>query len=190
MGILNRSLLFVYTLFFGVLCAGIVALCLHIVPERVVLNEYDYLANQWQTGAVAGVFLLVSIHLLLCSLSGSRSKEINAKELLVVQGATGQVNVSLAAIRDMAERLSASVNGVRMAKAKALVERRKDEGDFLKLDIRLEIGQERGIAAISDDVRTQVGRYVTQAAGIDNVELAVSVQGIASGVAVKKRRIR
>ena len=86
MGILNRSLLFVYTLFFGVLCAGIVALCLHIVPERVVLNEYDYLANQWQTGAVAGVFLLVSIHLLLCSLSGSRSKEINAKELLVVQG--------------------------------------------------------------------------------------------------------
>ena len=43
MGILNRSLLFVYTLFFGVLCAGIVALCLHIVPERVVLNEYDYL---------------------------------------------------------------------------------------------------------------------------------------------------
>ena len=140
--------------------------------------------------AVAGVFLLVSIHLLLCSLSGSRSKEINAKELLVVQGATGQVNVSLAAIRDMAERLSASVHGVRMAKAKALVERRKDEGDFLKLDIRLEIGQERGIAAISDDVRTQVGRYVTQAAGIDNVELAVSVQGIASGVAVKKRRIR
>lgn len=189
MGILNRSLLFVYTLFFGVLCAGIVALCLHIVPERVVLNEYYYLANQWQTGAVAGVFLLVSIHLLLCSLSG-RSKEINAKELLVVQGATGQVNVSLAAIRDMAERLSASVHGVRMAKAKALVERRKDESDFLKLDIRLEIGQERGIAAISDDVRTQVGRYVTQAAGIDNVELAVSVQGIASGVAVKKRRIR
>ena len=84
----------------------------------------------------------------------------------------------------------ASVHSVRMAKAKALVERRKDEGDFLKLDIRLEIGQERGIAAISDDVRTQVGRYVTQAAGIDNVELAVSVQGIASGVAVKKRRIR
>ena len=190
MGILNRSLLFVYTLFFGILCAGIVALCLHIVPERVVLNEYDYLANQWQTGAVAGVFLLVSIHLLLCSLSGSRSKEINAKELLVVQGATGQVNVSLAAIRVMAERLSARVHGVSMAKAKAMVERRKDEGDFLKLDIRLEVGQERSIAAISDDVRTQVGRYVTQAAGIDNVELAVSVQGIASGVAVKKRRIR
>ena len=85
MGILNRSLLFVYTLFFGILCAGIVALCLHIIPERVVFNEYEYLVNQWQTGAVAGVFLLLSIHLLLCSFSGSRNREINAKELLVVQ---------------------------------------------------------------------------------------------------------
>ena len=190
MGILNRSLLFVYTLFFGILCAGIVALCLHIIPERVVFNEYEYLVNQWQTGAVAGVFLLLSIHLLLCSFSGSRNTEINAKELLVVQGATGQVNVSLAAIRDMAERIASGVHGVRMAKAKAVVEQRKGEGDFLKLDIRLEIGQERGIAAISDDIRSQVGGYVTQAAGIDNVELAVSVQSIASGVSVKKRRIK
>ena len=108
----------------------------------------------------------------------------------MVQGATGQVNVSLAAIRDMAERIASGVHGVRMAKAKAVVEQRKGEGDFLKLDIRLEIGQERGIAAISDDIRSQVGGYVTQAAGIDNVELAVSVQSIASGVSVKKRRIK
>lgn len=190
MGILNRSLLFVYTLFFGIMCAGIVALCLHIVPERVVLNEYDYLVNQWQTGAAAGVLLLLSIHLLLCSFSGSKSREINAKELLVVQGETGQVNVSLAAIRDMAERLAASVHGVRTAKTRAVVEHRRSEGDFLKLDIRLEIGAERSIAAISDDVRSQVGRYVAQAAGIDNLELAVSVQSIASGVSVKKRRIK
>lgn len=190
MGILNRSLLFVYTLFFGILCAGIVALCLHIVPERVVLNEYEYLSSQWQTGAVAGVFLLLSIHLLLCSFSGSKSREISTRELLVVQGATGQVNVSLAAIREMAERLAGSVHGVRTAKAKASVEHRRGEGDFLKLDIRLEVGQERGIAAISDDIRSQVGSYLTQAAGIDNVELAVSVQSIVSGVSVKKRRIK
>ena len=90
----------------------------------------------------------------------------------------------------MAERIASGVHGVRMAKAKAVVEQRKGEGDFLKLDIRLEIGQERGIAAISDDIRSQVGGYVTQAAGIDNVELAVSVQSIASGVSVKKRRIK
>ena len=59
-----------------------------------------------------------------------------------------------------------------------------------ELDIRLEVGQERGIAAISDDIRSQVGSYLTQAAGIDNVELAVSVQSIVSGVSVKKRRIK
>lgn len=190
MGIINRILLFVYTLFFGVLCAGIAGLCLHIVPERVVVNEYEYLVSQWQTGAVAGVFLLISIHLLLCSVSGRKTKEVRSGELLVIQGNAGQVNVSLAAVRDMAERIAAGVHGVRQAKAKALVEHRRDEGDFLKLDIHLEVGQERSVTAISDDIQSQVNRYVTQIAGIDNVEVAVSVQSIASGVSVKKRRIK
>ena len=139
---------------------------------------------------MAGGFLLVSIHLLLCSVSGRKSKEIKSGELLVIQGAAGQVNVSLAAVRDMAERIAGGVHGVRQAKAKALVEHRGDEGDFLKLDIRLEVGQERSVAAISDDIRCQVDRYVTRIAGIDNVEVAVSVQSIASGVSVKKRRIK
>lgn len=190
MGIINRILLFVYALFFGVICAGAGALCLHIVPERVFFNEYEYLVNQWQTGAVAGMLLLVSIHLVLCSFSGRKNKRVNAGDVLVVQGAEGEVSVSLEAIRDMAERLAAGVHGVRQAKAKAFVERRGDEGDFLKLDIRLEVGQERGVAGISDDVRLQLDRYVTQVAGIDNVEVAVSVQSIASGVSVKKRRIK
>ena len=94
------------------------------------------------------------------------------------------------AVRDMAERIAAGVHGVRQAKAKALVEHRRDEGDFIKLDIRLEVGQERSVTAISDDIQSQVNRYVTQIAGIDNVEVAVSVQSIASGVSVKKRRIK
>lgn len=190
MGIINRILLFVYALFFGALCAGAAGLCLHIVPERVFFNEYEYLVNQWQTGAVAGVLLLVSIHLVLCSFASSGKKTVSSGEVLVVQGTEGQVNVSLEAIRDMAERLAAGVHGVRQAKARAFVERRRDEGDFLKLDMRLGIGQERGVAAISDDVRLQLDRYVTQVAGIDNVEVAVSVQSIASGVSVKKRRIK
>lgn len=188
MGIINRILLFAYALFFGAVCAGAAGLCLHIVPERVFFNEYEYLVNQWQTGAVAGVLLLVSIHLILCSFAGSGKNTVSSGDVLVVQGTVGQVSVSLEAIRDMAERLAAGVHGVRQARA--FVERRRDEGDFLKLDMRLGIGQERGVAAISDDVRLQLDRYVTQVAGIDNVEVAVSVQSIASGVSVKKRRIK
>lgn len=189
MGIFNRCLLFIYTLVMGVVCAGIAALCLHAFPDRVLLNEYEYFVNQWQTAAAAGVGLLLSIHLLLCSFARSND-QINAKDILLVNGAEGQVSVSLAAIRNMAESMSIKVRGVQQAKAKSLVEHRKDKGDFLKLELALEVGQERSIPELSDEVRQQLSKYLTEIAGIDDVEIKVSVQSIASGIAVKKRRIR
>ena len=74
MGIFNRCLLFIYTLVMGAVCAGIAALCLHAFPDRVLLNEYEYFVNQWQTAAAAGVGLLLSIHLLLCSFARSSKR--------------------------------------------------------------------------------------------------------------------
>lgn len=189
MGVINRCLLFLYTLFFGLLCLGMVLLCLHLVPERVLINEYTYVMDQWQTGAAAGLLFLISVHLLFCSFASGKAKTVNAKELLVIQGATGQVNISLSAIREMAERMAISVHGVREAKVKTVVERRKEEGDFLKLDVRIVVGPERNIAAVSDDIRSRVGKYISESVGINGFELAVSVQSIASGVNVKKRRV-
>lgn len=145
--------------------------------------------EQWQTGVVAGALFLVSVHLLFCSFASGKAKEVHAKELLVVQGATGQVNISLSAIREMAERMATNVHGVREAKIKSVVERRKDEGDFLKLDVRIVVGPERNIAAISDDIRSHIGKYIAESIGIQGFEVAVSVQSIASGVNVKKRRV-
>ena len=189
MGIFNRCLLFVYTLAMGTVCAGIAALCLHAFPDRVLLNEYEYFVNQWQTAAAAGVGFLLSLHLLLCSFARS-SNQVNAKDILLVNGAEGQVSVSLSAIRNMAESMAAKVRGVQQAKARSLVEHRKGKGDFLKLELALEVSQERNIPELSDEVRQQLSRYLVEIAGVDDVEIKISVQGIANGIAVKKRRIR
>lgn len=189
MGIFNRGLLFVYTLFFGLLCVGVVCICVQLIPERVLLNEYEYLVHQWQTPVTAGAIAGISLHLFLCSLSGSRNRQINAKELLLVQGQEGQVAVSMAAIRDSAVRLASEIRGVRKAKVSTKVERRKEEGDFLKLDISLEVGQERPVADISDEVRRQLGGYLANTVGVADAELSVSVQSIIGGVAVKKRHV-
>lgn len=190
MGFFNRCLLFVYTLFFGLVSAGIVALCLHFVPDRVLLNEYEYCVNQWQTGAAAAVLLLLSLHLLLCCFDRSKKREVHAKELLILQGQTGQVNVSLPAICNMAETLAADVRGIRQAKVSAAVEHRKDKGDFLKLSLKLDVGRERNLQELSDDVRKALSAYLVQIAGIHDVDIDISVQTIAGGVSVKKRRIR
>lgn len=190
MGILNRALLFVYTLFWGLVAIGVICVYLQIIPDRVLFNEYEYAVKQWQTAAVAGVVFLTSIHLLFCSLAQNKDKEVTARELLIARGEGGEVNISLAAIRSMAEGMADNIRGVRSAKAKTRVEHRKNQGDFLKLDMQLEVGQERSITDISDELRAQLQAYLTNTAGINDVEISVSVQSIVSGVSVKKRRIR
>ena len=59
MGVFNRFLLFLYTLLFGVVSLGVVLLVFNVVPERVLLNDYQFAVTQWQTGAVAAVVLLL-----------------------------------------------------------------------------------------------------------------------------------
>ena len=76
MGVFNRFLLFLYTLLFGVVSLGVVLLVFNVVPERVLLNEYQFAVTQWQTGAVAAVVFIISIHLLFCSFAGKGNKEL------------------------------------------------------------------------------------------------------------------
>ncbi|MCR5175850.1 MAG: alkaline shock response membrane anchor protein AmaP [Anaerovibrio sp.] len=190
MGIINRVLLFFYSLFFGIFCLGVVLLVFNIVPERVLLNEYQYAVAQWQTGAVAGVVFLISIHLFFCSFSGKGNKDTSSGDIILVHGNAGEVNVSLNAVKMMIERISTGVRGVRDVKVKSVLRHDKEKGDYLMLDIKINVGQERSIAAISDDIRTQAGKYLSEIACINNYEVAVSVAEIVSGVVVKKKRLK
>ena len=190
MGFINRVLLFFYTLFFGIVSLGVILLVFNVIPERVLLNEYQYAVHQWQTGAIAGVVFLLSVHLLFCAFAGKRKTETTSGDIVLVHGEVGDVNVSLNAIKEMVERISSNVRGVREAKVKCVLEHSEEKGDYLRLDIRINVGQERSIAAISDELRTLAGKYLTVIACINNYEIAVSVLEIVSGVVVKKRRLK
>lgn len=60
----------------------------------------------------------------------------------------------------------------------------------MKLELSLEVSQERNIPELSDELRQQLAKYLVEVAGIDDVDIKISVQSIASGVTVKKRRIK
>ena len=54
MGAINRTLLFFYTLFFAAVSIGVILIVAHVIPDRILLNEYQFLSNSWQTGVAAG----------------------------------------------------------------------------------------------------------------------------------------
>ena len=102
MGLINRFLLCLYTLSFAVLALGVAALVLQLVPERYIWNEFQFLEAQWQTGAVAFVVFLLSIHLLAVSLTGAGKKAAFDKEVILVHGGSGDVRVAVAAVQSLA----------------------------------------------------------------------------------------
>ena len=84
MGIINRFLLFLYTLFIAVLSIGVILLVVKLVPEQYVINEYQYLTAQWQTAAGALLFFLLSIHLLCCSLFNGSKEQVSRNDIILV----------------------------------------------------------------------------------------------------------
>ena len=190
MGAINRTLLFFYTLFFAAVSIGVILIVAHVIPDRILLNEYQFLSNSWQTGVAAGAFFLLSIHLLLCCFDRKAEKHSSSKDIVLVQGAAGDVQVSMEAIQDMIQRHSTSVNGVREAKVKcSLVPASDDKGERIKADIRITVGQDKRISNITDEINKRVSDGIADVVGVNDFDIVISVQDIVSGVVTRKRRV-
>ena len=190
MGAINRTLLFFYTLFFAAVSIGVILIVAHVIPDRILLNEYQFLSNSWQTGVAAGAVFLLSIHLLLCCFDRKAEKYSSSKDIVLVQGAAGDVQVSMEAIQDMIQRHSTSVNGVREAQVKcSLVPASDDKGERIKADIRITVGQDKRISNITDEINKRVSDGIADVVGVNDFDIVISVQDIVSGVVTKKRRV-
>lgn len=188
MGLINRFLLFIYTLAIALLSLGVIAICLDAVPEHMLWNEFTYAAAQWQTIAIAVVVFLWSIHLLGGSLSGRKSARKD-REVILVHGAAGDVGVAVEAVRNMIDRSVRTVYGVRDVKAAVTAERRSETDSFVNIDLRIVIGQEKNVAGISDAIHEVVRQHMEDILGMGDFGLHVAVKDISNAAVAKKQRV-
>ena len=189
MGYINRFLLFLYALAVAVLSLGVVALCLQVVPEYVILNELRFLLSRWETIAAAAVVFFWSIHLLGCSVSGSSRAAHVDKEVILVQGASGEIRVAVDAIKNMAEKAAQAISGVREAKVRVRSERSAETGSSVKIGIHIVIGQEQNVAAISDAIRSSAEQHLHETVGVQDFALEIAVDDISNAAVTKKQRV-
>jgi len=192
MGIINRFLLFLYTISFALLSLGLIVVCLQIVPTQYIWNEFFYLSGRWETGAVAFVVFLWSIHLLSLSFVSTKKSSYD-KEAIIVHGSMGDVRVSVAAIRNMVDKVTRMVSGVRDVKVQVTAERSKTkerlpEGTSVQIKLRIIIGQESNVAKISDAIQDTVQSHLQEFIGLKNFSVNISVADI-SNAAIEKQRV-
>ncbi len=191
MNVIDRIILFFYSLAFGAVSLLVIALYARVFPDVQVWNEFLYLCSRYETPAIAVLVLILSLRLLIASFSSS-SSSVSANEAVIVQGKMGDIKISVAALKNMADRIARSTNGVRDVKIRfRMVKEKADKGRALvpSFKLRLVIGENCDIVSISDSIKYQLKHQLNDYIGIDNAKIEIAVGSISDRPAARKRRV-
>lgn len=183
MGIINRFFCFVFSL-----TTGIAALCflfsaLKIIPDDVFFNELLFLLNRQEAPAVIGIVILFSFYFLCVSLfSGGDKKKSAPKEMQLVASDGGAVNITLEAVKNLAERAALNVHSVREAAAKIT------GGDTASLNVGINIAVSAGAnaPAVSNAVLKEINDNLRSSLSVTDAKINVSVTDISNMTANRR----
>ncbi|WP_294157119.1 alkaline shock response membrane anchor protein AmaP [uncultured Selenomonas sp.] len=178
MGIFHRFLLFLFTLVSLAAGGALVVVAAKLLPERAWLEVLNQYVGRPETYAGLALYLLVGLVLLFSVFSRSKEREFRG-EVTLAADVAGRVQVSTAAISDVAQRAARTVHGVRDVRTKLHVVHAKQGGeDGLRLSMQLVLGTEAPVKQVADEVHDVVLQELSALLGLENVELALGVSDI------------
>lgn len=191
MSVINRIILFFYALAFGAVSLLTLVLFARFIPDAQIWNEFLYLCSRWETVLVATVIFICSLYLVIQSLS-THSKDVSANEAAIIQGKMGDVRISLAALKNMADKIARSIQGVRDVKVKLKMTKAqtKDKTLLPNFKLRLIVGEDHNIVAISDELKIMLNAYLEKYIGIEQAIINIEVESISNNsTANNKKRV-
>lgn len=191
MSVINRIILFFYALAFGAVSLLTLVLFARFIPDVQIWNEFLYLCSRWETVLVATVIFICSLYLVIQSLS-THSKDVSANEAAIIQGKMGDVRISLIALKNMADKIARSIQGVRDVKVKLKMTKAqtKDKTLLPNFKLRLIVGEDHNIVAISDELKMMLNAYLAKYIGIEQAIINIEVESISNNsTANNKKRV-
>lgn len=192
MGIINRILLFFFSLSVAALSLVVLAACLGVLPESVWLNELQYALTRPETIAGAVVVFLIAFQLFCCSFRRTRPAEHAKGEYLVLQNEAGAVRVALDAVRRLVEQTATGLPGIRLARAKVYrvhSGRGAEAADQLKLVLDLSIGRGLNVNEVSASAAKEIREELQEVMGLSDVALDLRVTSLSDAALPSKRRV-
>ena len=190
MSVINRIILFFYALAFGAVSILTMVLFARFIPDAQIWNEFLYLCSRMETVVVAVVIFICSLYLLIQSLS-THSNDVSTNEAVIVQGKMGEVNISLTALKDMADKIARSITGVRDVKVRLKMTKAptKDKTLIPNFKLILIVGEESNIVSISDEIKQQLDIYLNKYIGIEKAKIDINVESISNNSTNNKKRV-
>jgi uncharacterized alkaline shock family protein YloU len=179
MGIIDRIILLIYTVLLIIISVGVILISLRLIPLELVWTTLSSTYGQWEAALMAGVFLLVSLRLLLASVRVNASKN---KDAVVHHNDMGDVQITLDAIKNLVEKTTRHTRGVRDVKVYV---RQSAEG--LKVQLRIVASPESNVPAVSAEIQQHVHEYIKNTVGIELTDIHILVENISNDFKPKQR---
>ena len=107
-----------------------------------------------------------------------------------IHGAMGDVRIAIEAIKNLVDKTTRSVHGVRDVKERVTAEVSKSSpvaDPVVHIKLRVILGQENNAAAVSDEIQKKIREQLTNFVGLRDVDIEITVENIANTATAKQR---
>nr|PZN03127.1 MAG: alkaline shock response membrane anchor protein AmaP [Bacillota bacterium] len=151
---------------------------LKVFSLDLIWTRLVYFYGSSATAAIAGIFLLGSIFILI---SGARVRR--TPESIINSGEMGNVSISFSALENLVLK---AANGVERLKDVKVQLKLRDNS--LSINLKVTVASDTNIPELSAELQKVVKDYVESMAGISVQEVAVKVENIAVDQKLKSSR--
>lgn len=108
---------------------------------------------------------------------------------MIVEGKMGEVQISLVALKNMADKIARSTAGVRDVKVQLKMTKTPTHDKTLMpyFKIKLVVGEETNIISTSDEIKYQIMNHLKNYIGIDKAKIDININSMSNSPANKRR---
>ncbi|AIQ64762.1 hypothetical protein PSTEL_18250 [Paenibacillus stellifer] len=174
--ILDRLLLFLYSLSIGILSVIALLLLSGVVPWNLEIRDW----NTVYIAAVAGsvILFLLSIRFFYISLRRDRSSSLSVDQ----RTEYGDIQISMETIENLSLKAAGRVKGIRDLKSRIRVSQAG-----LEIMIRGVVDGDHSLPLLTSDIQRQVHEYVQETTGVPVADVSVYIANLAQSPSFKSR---
>ncbi|MDU4695188.1 MAG: alkaline shock response membrane anchor protein AmaP [Paenibacillus sp.] len=174
--ILDRILMFIYSLSIAILSVFVILLLTDAVPLNLeLLDRQPFYVGTW---VVAIVLLLISIRVFYISISKDRSSATSIDQ----RNEYGDIQISVDTIENLSYKAASRVRGIKEVKTRIRI---TESG--LEIVVRALVDGETSIPALTEEVQRQVHDHVEEITGIPVSYVSVYIANLVHSPVIKSR---
>ncbi|KAA9007479.1 alkaline shock response membrane anchor protein AmaP [Paenibacillus spiritus] len=174
--IVDRLLLFIYSISIGVLSAAAILLLTGVLSEDDLVPDWD--AAVPFLIAAAAVLLLLSLRFFYISLRRDRTSSLSVDQ----RTEYGDIQISMETIENLSLKAAGRVKGIRDLKSRIRVSQAG-----LEIMIRGVVDGEHSLPLLTGEVQRQVHEFVQETTGIPVADVSVYIANLTQAPSFKSR---